>query len=144
MNTATLFLMSILFSALITNDNNNTKNFEEIDLYGGRAFFTADITKVHLNDISNSKNNVFTYYPSNLVIKAADPLIDYKTSDNRHNSKGYGIKNKYAALPEKNQTKRKRQKRDSSFKISNGRVIKEQHFHFLNHEYNKFKRKVIV
>lgn len=144
MNTANLFLMSILFSALITNDINNTKNLEEIDLNGGRAFFIADVTKVNLNDKGNSETNVFTYCPPNLVINAADQLLDYKTSDNRHNSKGYGIKNKYATLPENNHAKRKKQKRDSGLKIPNGRDIKNQHFRFLNHEYNKFKRKVIV
>lgn len=141
MITANLFLISILFSALILRDNNNTNNLKEIDLYGGRAFFIADVTKANLNDIGigNCKNNVFTYYPPNLVIKAADPLLDYKTSDNRHNNKGYGIKNKYATLTENNHAKRKRRKRDFGIKIPNGKKVKNMHLDFFTMSTIKLK-----
>jgi hypothetical protein len=141
---ANLFLASLMLSVLILNDNSNTKTVADIDLYGGKALPVADVTMVTLNEAGNQANIEFAHHPPRLIIKTAEPLFDYKTSDNRHKSIKHVVKNKYATLPGNNHAKRKKRKRNSGLKIPFNSYTKKPNLDLLSNDYTKMKRKVIV
>ncbi len=144
MNTANLFLTSILLSVFNFNDNNNTNHSGVIDYYNGRVIPVADVTKIDLHYVGNKSISSFAYHSPRLIIKSASLPLDFNTSDNHHNGKEQSLENKYATLPENNHSKRKKRKKEFGIRIPNGKEVKNMHPDFFCHEYNKVKRKVIV
>ncbi|MFW5758776.1 MAG: hypothetical protein ACOC2M_01060 [bacterium] len=139
---ANLFLISILLSTLTSNDNNDTKAFEDINnIQSGKEFAVADVTRVSMDEEWSRENITFALQSTRSVIRPAEFSFDYLTSNTRHNSANYDIKNKYATLPGNNHVKRKR---NPGLIMPINRDNKYQNHDFLINDYHKIKRKIIV